>query len=152
MTKRNLFSLALLLALGGVYVYMNDFFSTPTIQITPSIRPGRTSKHNPDVYPVTFMLDGKYKLTTVRVVTVADAQTNSHPRPIWHLFSDTASPATKIIIYGAPIRGMKPGIPRARPEPLQANVPYRLLLEADDGSKGFVDFKTVEAVHIQAQK
>ncbi|MEI7732066.1 MAG: hypothetical protein WCO56_21005 [Verrucomicrobiota bacterium] len=130
---------------------MNDWFRKPSIQITPSIRPGRTSKLNPDVFPVTFMLDGKYRLTSLKVVSVDDIKTNKHPRVIWHMISDTASQPTKIIIYGAPIKGMKPSVPRARPDPLQANIPYRMFLEASDEYQGQVDFKTVEAVAPSAQ-
>lgn len=145
MTKRTIFSVFLLLCFIGAYLYMNDFFRSPTIQITPSIRPGQTSRLNPDVYPVSFMLDGKYRLTSLKVITVADAKTNKYPRPIWHMISDSAAPPTKIIIYGSPIKGMKPSVPKARPEPLQADVPYRLILEAGK-QRGEVDFKTVEAV------
>jgi hypothetical protein len=147
MTARNIFATCLLLGLGVLYCWMNDWFRQTPIQITPSIRPGRTSKLNPEVYPVTFMLDGKYRLTSIKVVSVADTKTNKFPRPLWHMISDTASQATKIIVYGAPLRGMKPSIPRARPEPLHPNIPYRLFIEAVDGLKGTVDFKTVEVVH-----
>jgi len=145
MTKRTIFSIVLLLGFLGAYFYMNDFFRTAPIEITPSIRPGSVSRLNPDVYPVSFMLDGKYRLTSVKVISVADAVTNKYPRPIWHMISDSASSQTKIIVYGAPIKGMKPSVPKARPEPLQPNVPYRLLVEAGK-RKGQVDFKTIEAV------
>lgn len=145
MTKRTIFSIILLLGVVGFYFYKNDFFRKPPIEITPSIRPGQVSRLNPDVYPVSFMLDGKYRLTDLKVVSLDDAKTNKYPRPIWHMISDSASQPTKIIVYGAPIRGMKPSVPRARPEPLQPNIPYRLMLEAGD-QKGQVDFKTVEVV------
>ena len=42
-----------------------------------------------------------------------------------------------------PIPGMKPAVPKTRPEPLQPNVPYRLIIEAEGGYIGQVDFKTV---------
>jgi hypothetical protein len=129
---------------------MHDFFRRPIINITPSIRPGQVSRLNPDVYPVSFMLDGKYRLTTLKVITLADAKTNKYPRPIWHMISDSASSPTKIIIYGAPIKGMKPSIPKARPEPLQPDTPYRLILEAGK-QRGQVDFKTVEVVQPTTQ-
>ena len=146
MAKRNIFAITLLLIMGILYAYMNDWFRRPAMEITPSIRPGRPSRLNPDVYPVTFLLDGKYRLTSLKVVSVAEASTNKAPRPIWHMISDKASPPTKIVTYGLPIRGMKPSFPRARPEPLQANVVYRLFVEAEGGEKGQVDFKTANAV------
>ncbi len=151
MTKRTIFSIFVLLCFVGAYFYMNDFFRAPAIQITPSIRPGVTSRLNPDVYPVSFMLDGKYRLTSLKVVNSADYKTNKYARPIWHMISDSASPPTKIIIYGSPIRGMKPSIPKARPEPLQPDLPYKLILEAGK-QRGEVDFKTVEVVQPQTQR
>jgi hypothetical protein len=150
MTKRSIFSIFLLLGVIGAYCYWNDFFRKPTIQITPSIRPGLKSRLNPDAYPVAFMLDGKYQLTMLKVITVADAKTNKYPRPIWHMISDSSSQPTKIINYGERIRGMKPSVPKGRPEPLQPNIPYRLMIEAGE-RKGQVDFLTKEVVDISPQ-
>lgn len=150
MTKRSIFAIFLLLVAIVGYCYYNDFFRKPAIQITPSIRPGTRSRLNPDAYPVAFMLDGKYQLTSIKVITVADAKTNKYPRPIWHMISDSSSQPTKIINYGMPIRGMKPSVPRGRPEPLQPNVPYRLMIEAGD-RKGQVDFVTKEVVDLSTQ-
>lgn len=143
--KRAIFWLLLLAATVGGYLYMNDFFRQPPIQITPTIRPGATSRLNPDAYPVTFMLDGKYALTSIKVVKVDEIKTNKYARPLWHMISDSTSVPTKWFIYGQRIQGMKPSIPRATPEPLQPNVPYRLLVETKD-RKGQVDFKTYEVV------
>jgi hypothetical protein len=145
MTKRTIFSLALLLGFIGFYLYWNDFFRAPRIQVTASIRPGRLSSLNPDAYPVTFMLDGKYKLTSIKVVSVADAKTNKYPHPLWHMISDSASEPTKIITYGSKdnLRGMKPSVPKGRPEPLQPNVPYRIYVEAGKAI-GTNDFMTKE--------
>ncbi len=144
--KRNIIAICILLVFVGAYLYTNNFFRKEPIQITPSIRPGRPSRVNPEVYPVSFLLDNKYRLKSVKVVTREDAEKSKYPRPLWHMVSDSASRATKMIIYGMPIPGMKPAIPKARPEPLQPNVPYRLIIEAEGGYTGYVDFKTVEAV------
>jgi hypothetical protein len=146
MTNRSIFALSLLAVIVGAYLYFNDFFRKPTIQITPSIRPGAVSRINPDVYPVSFMLDGKYQLTTLKVVRVEEAKTNKYPRPVWHMISDSASAPTKIIIYGQRVQGMKPSVPRATPEPLLPRVPYRLIIETKDEQRGQVDFLTQEAV------
>jgi len=145
MTTRSIFSIVLLLGVIGFFCYWNDFFRKPAIQITPSIRPGQRSALNPEAYPVAFMLDGKYQLTALKVITVADAKTNKYPVPIWHMISDSSSQPTKIIEYGKRIRGMKPSVPKGRPQPLQANIPYRLLIEAGE-RKGHVDFQTKEVV------
>ncbi len=143
MMKRNIIAICILLVFVGAYVYSNNFFRKDPIQITPSIRPGRPSRVNPEVYPVSFLLDGKYRLKSVKVVLKADAEKNKYPRPVWHMVSDSASRSTKMIIYGMPIPGMKPAVPKTRPEPLEPNVPYRLIIEAEGGYTGHVDFKTV---------
>jgi hypothetical protein len=45
------------------------------------------------------------------------------------LISDSNSLPTKAIVYGFPIKGLKPAIPKTRPEPLLAGVEYTLLIE-----------------------
>ena len=51
----------------------------------------------------------------------------------------------KAIVYGYPVKGMKPAIERTRPEPLQPNVPYVLFVEAGK-VKGQTNFFTKEVV------
>ena len=57
---------------------------------------------------------------------------------------DSNSVPTKALIYGQPLRGMKPKIPKTRPEPLQPDVKYRIYVAAGK-YQGKIDFKTVEA-------
>lgn len=149
--KRNIIALCILAVFVGAYLYTNNFFRLEPIQITPSIRPGRPSRVNQEVYPVAFLLDNRYRLKSVKVVAKADAETNKYPRPLWHMISDSGSRTVKMIVYGMPIPGMKPSVPKARPEPLQPNVPYRLIVEDIDGRTGYVDFKTVEVVNPNQQ-
>ena len=47
--------------------------------------------------------------------------------------------------YGAPIRGMKPKVPRAQPDPLEPDVPYILYVEAGN-AMGKTKFQTHELV------
>ena len=141
--------------LGAAYVYFfTDLFSKETIQIIPQIRPGRPSNVSrsgdlPAVYSVSFSFDGKYQLTSVKVVSADDLRTNKYANPLWHLVSDSNSPPTKAIVYGHPIKGMKPKIERTRPEPLQPNVPYVLFIEAGK-IKGQTNFFTKEVVSVAA--
>jgi hypothetical protein len=136
MTKNGIFLSVIAVLLAACYVYFfTDWFHKETIQIIPTIRPGRPSAipRDPDqeaVHPVSFALDGKYKLTTVKVIPAAELATNKYAMPLWHLISDSNSVPTKSIVYGYPIKGMKPAVPRARPEPLLADVEYTLLVEA----------------------
>lgn len=156
MTKNGIFLSVIAVLLGACYVYFfTDLFLKETIQIIPTIRPGRPSAipRDPDqapVHPVSFALDGKYKLTTVKVVAAEDLATNKYAAPLWHLISDSNSVPTKSIVYGFPIKGMKPAVQRARPEPLLADVEYTLLVEAGK-VRTQTNFHTTKAV-IPAQQ
>jgi hypothetical protein len=136
MTKNGMMLSVVAVILAAVYIYkFTDWFNKPTIQIIYQIRPSRNvpNPRNPDqapVYPVSFNFDGKYELTAVKVVSAEDMTTNKYPTPLWHLVSDSNSMPIKAIIYGYPIKGMKPAVPRARPQPLQPEVEYVLMLEA----------------------
>lgn len=139
----------MLLAASYVY-FFTDLFYKQTIQIIPSVRFGRASSipRNPgekDVYPVAFKLDGNYKLTSVKVVTASELATNKYANPLWHLMSVSNSVPTKAIIYGLPIRGMQPEVPEARPEPLQPDVTYIVMVEAGN-LKGQTNFFTRQVV------
>jgi hypothetical protein len=150
MTKNGIVLSVIAVVLASVYVYaFTDWFRSETIQIIPTIRPGRVAKapSAPDqepVYPVSFVLSGKYKLTSVKVVGADDLATNKHPTPLWHLVSDSNSVPTKSIVYGHPIKGMKPAVARMQPEPLSADIDYVLLVEAGR-IKAQTNFHTAKA-------
>ena len=128
--------------LGGAYVcFFSDWFTSPRIQIIPQIRPIRSARSAEAVYPVSFTLDGKYKLTSVKVVEVSKLLTNKFTPPAWYLTTKSNSLPIQGIIYGTPIRGLNPSIPNAKPEPLKPDVTYRLFVESGR-AKGTVDFKT----------
>ncbi len=153
MTKNGIALSVLAVILAAAYVrYFTDWFTTQTIQIIPQIRPGRASAipGNPGadpVCPVSFAFDGKYKLTSVKVVVASDLATNKFPTPLWHLTSDSNSAPTKAIVYGYPIKGMKPAVERSHPEPLEASVSYVLMVEAESGKiRGQTNFHTAVAV------
>lgn len=153
MTKHSIFLSVVAAALAAIYaVYFTDWFRRETIQIIPTIRPGRPSAIPRDpgsapVYPVSFAFDGKYRLTSVKVVVVEDLKTNRFPTPLWHMVSvnDRGSYPQKSILYGQPIRGMKPARPRARPQALLPDVTYVLMLEAGK-ARGQTNFFTRELV------
>ncbi len=148
MTKSTIVLIAVLVAMAGAYVYwFTDWFAPATIQILAQVRPSRSVQ--PGVpglavtYPVSFAFDRKLRLTELRVVSVDDETTNKYPHSLWHLISDSNSVPSKALIYGQPLRGMKPKVPQARPEALQPDVKYRLYVTAGK-LKGQIDFKTVE--------
>ncbi len=157
MSKNGIVLTILAVILAGFYLYFfTDLFIKESIEIIPQIRPTRNigrrgavvptpDPSQPATYPVSFLLRGKWRLTTVKVVAEDDMKTNKHPTPLWHLISDSNSIPTKAFSYGERIRGMKPAIPRAHPDPLQADVPYVLIVEAGK-VKGQTNFHTREIV------
>jgi hypothetical protein len=151
MTKNGIFLSVVAVLLAALYIYFfTDWFHKKTIQIIPTIRPTQPSAiprdpDQPPVYPVSFALDGKYELTSVKVVAAADMATNRYPAPLWHLTSDSNSAPTRSIVYGSNIKGMKPAVTRQRPEPLMPEVEYVLLVEAGD-LKAKTNFHTARAL------
>ncbi|MBI2925601.1 MAG: hypothetical protein HYY24_07845 [Verrucomicrobia bacterium] len=146
MTKKTASLIVTLIVLAGLYLYyFTDWINPPHIQISAASRPVATVRPNWKVYPVTFALDGKYELTSVKVAAVAALQTNKHAKPLWHLVSKSNSVPTRGFAYGQPIRGMKPFLEGARPQPLEPGAPYRLLVEAGR-ARGQVDFVPVPLV------
>lgn len=77
MNKKTLALAIVAAVLGGLYVYYGtDLVSRPRIQIIKSNRPVRSRNRAAQVYPIAFTLDGKYQLTSVRVVSLDGAKTN----------------------------------------------------------------------------
>lgn len=138
MAKKQWMLLAVFLSLAIVYVcafthwgrrttiqiaYATD--TKPAGIIRPRVNVGSVTTAN-----VRFNLDRLYRLTEVKVVRLADWQTNNSALPLWHLISDSNSVPIRRFYYGVPIRGMKPAVPGAWPTPLETNVTYRLFLAA----------------------
>jgi hypothetical protein len=159
MNKRSVFLIAIAIVLAAGYVYYNfwDWFAPATIEIAHDIRPNQPSggrkggrslvSDDQPGNPVAFFFTARYQLTSVKVVPLDALKTNKYAHPIWHLISDSNSVPVKSLIYGVPIRGMKPDVKGARPEPLQPEVMYRLLVQA--GSiKGEHDFQTTEKLQV----
>jgi hypothetical protein len=135
MTKKNIFLITAVLALAGLSLYLNwDRFRSPNIQIGerwmkprgPLLRRGQ----DPNKEVLLFLFDRKLPLTSVKVIPLAELQTNNYPHPIWELTTESNSIPVKDIAYGFPIRGMKPAVKGAMADPLQPGVHYRLLIEA----------------------
>jgi hypothetical protein len=151
MTRNGVALSVLAVVLGVIYViFFTDLFTKKSILIIPLVRPGRESaiprsSDSPPVYPVVFKLNGRYNLTSVKVVNAAEFATNKYATPLWHMVTDSNSARQDWFMYGLKIPGMKPAIPKARPQPLDANISYLLLVEAGK-LKGRTNFMTREAV------
>ncbi len=155
MTKQSILLITAAVVLAGVYVaFFTDWFVKQQIQILPQIRPPqrnvKTLPGDVPVYPVTFQFDHAYKFTEIKVVAADDERTNKYPHAVWHLISDSNSVPTKALQYGAKIRGMKPKVPRADPDQLEAGITYRLHLIAGN-ARGQTNFQTREIVKPSAQ-
>jgi hypothetical protein len=138
MTSKQWMLIALAVLLGGFSLYLNrDWFAGENIQIYHRSRPARSgffgrakSTAVAAIDPLFFAFDRKLKLTSLKVIPVSDIETNKHPHPIWHLVSDSNSVPITEWSYGQPIRGMRPEVKGAIPDPLEPGVKYRLLIEA----------------------
>ena len=144
MSKKNIALVSVLIVLAGIYVFsFTSLFQKPEMEITSRLRPqmsGRRGKGAAVGNSISFFLNRKYALTSLKVVEENDFKTNKYPHAMWHLIPGSNSVPTKVIVYGYPVDGMKPEIEKIRPEELQPNVSYVLLLEAG-GVKGQTTFK-----------
>jgi hypothetical protein len=141
MAKKPVLLIALLAVIGSLFMYVNrDAFRRQPIQISHRLYrfAGRFSK--PDApLPVMFEFDRRLKLTSIKIVALADIQTNKYPQPLWQMVSSSNSVPTKGFVYGMDVPGMRPALNGVAAEPLDPRQTYRLLVEA--GSlKGQHDF------------
>jgi hypothetical protein len=141
--KKNWLLIVIAVVLTAVYVvYFTDRFKPKTIQIFYTSRdlhrrPQRAGEGMPSLI---FGVNTPLKLTEIKVVPVAGFASNHDVLPLWHLVSDSNSVPVKAFFYGQFIRGMKPAVEGARPQPLDTNVNYRLILTAGQ-LKGEHDFE-----------
>lgn len=138
MSKTKIITITILiLGLTGLSLYLNkDSFRSDGIQITHRLSPWMRDKRpntraNDLSVPVTFMLNGFYKLTSVRVFESAKVETNKYAVPVWRIISDSNSVPTSSFNYGSYIKGMHPEAKGTRPEALQPGVTYRLVVVTD---------------------
>jgi hypothetical protein len=141
MTKKTWGLVILGLLLATTYAWwFTDWINVPRIEIIKSDRPTRTPRPGQTVNPVAFSFDGHYRLTSVKVIRSAEADSKRNPQPLWHLRSSQGSEPTKGIIYGRPVPGMVQANTNERPARLQPATLYRLLIEAGR-ARGEVEFQ-----------
>jgi hypothetical protein len=129
MSKKNIFLVALVVVLAGLYVvYFTDWFRPKFIRIEHTVR--SVSAGGRELNNVTFSLHKDYRLTSLKVVSSAEYQTNDHTAALWHLVAEKGSTPVKGFAYGFAIPGMTPFVAGTEPYPLKSGVNYRLLLEA----------------------
>lgn len=132
MSKKNIFLVIFVLALGGFSLYINrDHFMGPPIQLSHRImynRRGNRPNANPMGETVRFLLDRPLRLKSITVIPVNPAETNNNPVPLWHLVSDSSTRPTKEFSYGFRLEDMEPAVKGALPQPLLPGVTYRILV------------------------
>ena len=140
-SKQNVLIVTAIL-LAGIYVYyFTDWINRPRIQILAQTRPIRPTKQTAKTFPVSFLLDGDYSLTSIKVVLLSAYETNKYASPLWHLVAYTNAQPTHGFLYGGRIPGMRLKLTNSQPQSLQPNTVYRLLVEAGR-ARGQADFHT----------
>lgn len=136
MTTKNWLQLTAAVLLGGFSLYLNkDWFAGNSIQLMHRSRPARgafrrAGGDNALIDPINFWFDRKVRLTSLKVVPVADLKTNQNVLPLWYLVSESNSLPVKEFAYGVRIPGMHPASKGTGPDPLEPGVAYRLVVEA----------------------
>lgn len=131
----------LLVGLGGIYlIYFTDLFRTQQLQISARPRIERARRGSAEVVSVSFSFEQKRAIKELKVVSVADIETNKYPHALWNLIAETNSVPLKGLTYGEIPMGMKSKVPKVRAATLQPQTKYRLLVEAE-GIQGQVDFE-----------
>lgn len=115
----------------GIFLYINrDWFSARPIQISHRFHAFGGRFDTGGTAPLMFEFDRKLKLTSVKVVAVADALTNKYAHALWHLTSKSNSVPTRGFLYGMVVPGMQSTVSGIKAEPLDPAGKYRLLIEA----------------------
>ena len=121
MNKKNWVLIGIVIVLGAVYVFhFSNWFKPKVMAIA----------HNGRFGQINFTLGNSFNLTSIKVVSVSAWESNKYALPMWELKSDSNSVPVKLFSYGERIRGMKPAIATAQPEPLVAGTTYRIYVEA----------------------
>lgn len=141
MDKKNTLLVLVLLALVSIYaIFFTDWFKPRVIKMFYTTRPIEHFRAREDLPYILFGLEGRYRLTEVKVVSLDDFQKNPDATPVWHLVSDSNSVPIKMFTYGEHIHGMRSKFKGGQPQDLVTNETYRLFVAAG-GAKGQIDFK-----------
>jgi hypothetical protein len=142
MTKKNWLVIFFLLAMTTIYVvWFSDWFKPRAVQIFHTYRNLHPRLQRDGVLPsLIFGLGQPLKITEIKVVPLAEFQTNPNVVPLWHLISDSNSVPIKSFFYGQNIRGLRPEFKGVHSQSPETNVTYRLFVCAGK-IKGTNDFE-----------
>ncbi len=139
MKKQTKFLIFAAIILGAIYAYrFTDWFAEKKIQIKYRSLVGRGAPGSAE--PVMFYLTKEYPITSLKVISLAEAATNKYPHALWQLVAVSNSVPVTDFIYGENPTGMNPKIAGVTPEPLEPGGNYRIFLETAN-LKGEKDFE-----------
>jgi hypothetical protein len=121
MTKKSWILIPAALVLGIAYIFFFSNWFKPKVMLIA---------HNERFGQINFSLGNAYRLTALKVISVSALESNKYALPTWELKSDSNSVPVKAFSYGDRIRGMKPIVANATPDPLTPGATYRLFVEA----------------------
>jgi len=132
MTQKQGLLVTLVILCGGLLLYANrDWFSTRPIQISHRFYAfGGRFDSGGGPAPLLFEFDRTLKLTSIKVVSVAEMQTNKHPHALWQMTSKSTSAPTRGFLYGMDVPGMEPAVTGQKAEPLDPVAKYLLVIQA----------------------
>ena len=142
MSKNSLLLVFLAICLAAAYViFFSDWFKPRTLQIYHTSRNLRQIEPRGNEIPsLMFGMRPESRITELKVVPLAEFETNKNAVAVWHLVSDSNSIPLKAFHYGQYIPGMRPAIKGVRADALDTNVTYRMFVTAG-GLKGQHDFE-----------
>jgi hypothetical protein len=139
MTKKATSLILIALVLAGMYIYyFTDLIHPPAIQIIYQVRPA-PARNKDAGFIISFTMDQPVIPNSIRVFPVSALATNKNPATLWYLVKGTNSVPIRGFYYGRNVQGMKPMVPKKRPDLLEPGVEYRLVVEAGR-SVGTLDF------------
>ncbi len=131
MTQKPILLVTVAVLCTGLLLYINrDWFVRRPIQISHRFHAFGGRFDRGGAAPLFFEFDRRLKLTSVKVIPLAELETNKFPRAAWQMISDSNSVPTRGFLYGGAIPGMRPALKGAIADALDPIQKYRLLLEA----------------------
>jgi len=145
MTKNNLLLILFALGLATVYVvWFSDWFTPKKVEISYTNRNlHRNAGRGNALRNLIFGVRPLTRFKELKVVPLAEFETNKSAVAVWHLVSDSNSVPVKTFFYGEHIPGMRPAISGVGPDALATNVTYRMFITAGN-VKGQRDFELKE--------
>ena len=140
LSKKELIMAALALGLGGLYlVYFTGWCQPKIIHIESTARSLREAWYSNGkradstgrpAESVTFAFLKNFRLTSVCVFSLDNADASGNNHTLWHLVSKSGSQPVNGLAYGTPVAGMNDFLSAFPAEPLQPGGHYRLIVEA----------------------